>query len=88
MKINGAQENLPFISNIGSPLGDSLTSILFIVYLEQALREERKIRSSPSSENERSTEAVYATTYVLSGVKSISTKYKKYILEGCNLILQ
>ena len=41
--VNGATQKLPFISNVGTPQGDSLSPVLFIVYLEHALREVRSI---------------------------------------------
>ena len=37
----------PFISNVGSPQGDALSSILFTIYLECALRELRSATSRP-----------------------------------------
>ena len=38
-KVNGATEQKPFTSNIGTPQGDSLSPVLFIIYLEHTLRE-------------------------------------------------
>ena len=40
-KIKGAKENMSFLSNIGTPQGDSLSPVLFIIYLEHALKEIR-----------------------------------------------
>ena len=42
IKVNGATEQHPFLSNIGIPQGDGLSPVLFIIYLEAALREVRK----------------------------------------------
>ena len=41
--INGATETNIFISNVGTPQGDSLSPVLFVVYLEHALK---KIRTT------------------------------------------
>ena len=40
-RINGATKTNTFISNVGTPQGDSLSPVLFIVYLEHALKEVR-----------------------------------------------
>ncbi|KAK3797961.1 hypothetical protein RRG08_018765 [Elysia crispata] len=40
-RINGATKERPFVSNIGTPQGDSLSPILFSIYLENALKEGR-----------------------------------------------
>ena len=37
-RINGATKTNTFISNVGTPQGDSLSPVLFIVYLEHALK--------------------------------------------------
>ena len=42
IKVNGATEKHPFRSNIGIPQGDGLSPVLFIIYLEAALREARQ----------------------------------------------
>ena len=41
IKMRGASADKPFPSNIGTPQGDGLSPILFVVYLENALREVR-----------------------------------------------
>ena len=42
--MKGATEELPFLANVGTPQGDSLSPVLFIVYLEAALREIRDLQ--------------------------------------------
>ncbi|GFO44725.1 endonuclease-reverse transcriptase [Plakobranchus ocellatus] len=45
VKINGANDPMPFTTNIGTPQGDSLSPALFIVYLEHALRDIRPVQN-------------------------------------------
>ena len=61
-RINGATKEKPFESNIGSPQGDSLSPVLFSIYLENALKEVRTILPRPTSDFEKTlpTEIVYA----------------------------
>ena len=61
-RINGATKGKPFESNIGSPQGDSLSPVLFSIYLENALKEVRTILPRQTSDFEKtlSTEIVYA----------------------------
>ena len=61
-KINGATKEKPFESNIGSPQGDSLSPVLFSIYLENVLKEVRTILPRPTSDFEKTlpTEIVYA----------------------------
>ncbi len=42
VKIKGSTSAAPFQANIGTPQGDSLSPVLFVVYLEHALRELRQ----------------------------------------------
>merc|ERR1712115_197883 len=42
-KIKGATQQRNFTSNIGTPQGDSLSPVLFTIYLEEALKEVRKV---------------------------------------------
>ncbi|GFR61933.1 transcriptional adapter 2-alpha [Elysia marginata] len=46
-KIIGATEKKPFFSNIGTPQGDSLSPVLFTIYLEHALKEVRPVLPKP-----------------------------------------
>ncbi|GFR95619.1 retrovirus-related Pol polyprotein LINE-1 [Elysia marginata] len=48
-KINGSSKAMPFMSNVGTPQGDSLSPVLFIIYLENALREIRTTLPEPNS---------------------------------------
>ena len=48
---------MPFLANVGTPRGDSLSPVLFIVYLETALREIREINRI---EERLPTETAYA----------------------------
>ncbi|KAK3758783.1 hypothetical protein RRG08_054759 [Elysia crispata] len=46
-RINGPTKTNTFISNVGTPQGDSLSPVLFIVYLEHALKEVRTTLPRP-----------------------------------------
>ena len=48
-KINGSSKAMPFMSNVGTPQGDSLSPVLFTIYLENALREIRTTLPEPNS---------------------------------------
>ncbi|RUS68769.1 hypothetical protein EGW08_023468 [Elysia chlorotica] len=48
-RINNADINAPFTSNVGTPQGDGLSPVLFIIYLEHALKEVRKVIGEPKS---------------------------------------
>ena len=48
-KVNGATTQTPFLSNIGTPQGDSLSPVLFVVYLEHALKDVRKSLPTPQT---------------------------------------
>ena len=43
IQVKGATDQLPFQANVGTPQGDSLSPVLFIVYLEAALKEIREL---------------------------------------------
>ena len=61
-RINGATKTNTFISNVGTPQGDSLSPVLFIVYLEHALKEVRTTLTRPivKYEKEIPNEIAYA----------------------------
>ena len=48
-RINGSTKSKPFISNVGTPQGDSLSPVLFTIYLEHALRDVRNILPEPKN---------------------------------------
>ena len=50
--LSGANTEEPFLTNIGTPQGDSLSPVLFIIYLEQALKNVRSTLDSPSNTTE------------------------------------
>ena len=58
IRIGGTKEEKKFTCNIGTPQGDSLSPILFVVYLENALKEVRPIL--PESEKTLPNEIAYA----------------------------
>ena len=43
IKVSGATTEHPFLGNVGTPQGDSLSPVLFIIYLEEALKEVREL---------------------------------------------
>ena len=51
-RIYGATKQTQFESNIGTPQGDSLSPILFTIYLEHALKEVRKVIPKPTTQIE------------------------------------
>ncbi|GFR83905.1 very-long-chain enoyl-CoA reductase [Elysia marginata] len=48
-EINGSSKAIPFMSNVGTPQGDSLSPVIFTIYLENALREIRTTLPEPNS---------------------------------------
>lgn len=54
------QTSRSFITNIGAPQGDSLSPVLFTIYLESALREIRKECVRTSKDKMNPTEICYA----------------------------
>ena len=50
----------PFKTNIGAPQGDSLSPVLFVIYLELAMRQIRKACPRPQRDNKIPTEIIYA----------------------------
>ena len=61
-RLNGASTSRPFTSNVGTPQGDSLSPVLFTVYLEHTLKEVRPTlpRPTTSFEAEIPNEVAYA----------------------------
>ena len=61
-RINGATKTNTFISSVGTPQGDSLSPVLFIVYLEHALKQVRTTLPRPivKYEKEIPNEITYA----------------------------
>ncbi|XP_065071848.1 uncharacterized protein LOC135696396 [Rhopilema esculentum] len=51
VRINNA-ETEPFSSNMGSPQGDALSSVLFNIYFEESLRKERNFRHEINSKDD------------------------------------
>ena len=51
-RINKADIQAPFNSNIGTPQGDGLSPVLFTIYLEHALRKKRTIIGDPTTKLE------------------------------------
>ncbi|GFR81992.1 very-long-chain enoyl-CoA reductase [Elysia marginata] len=52
-KIIGATEKKPFFSNVGTTQGDSLSPVLFTIYLEHVLKEVRPVLPKPSTPLEK-----------------------------------
>ena len=50
----------PFKTNIGAPQGDSLSPVLFVIYLELAMRQIREACPRPQTDNKIPTEIIYA----------------------------
>ena len=48
-RINNADINTPFTSNVGTPQGDGLSPVLFTIYLEHAVKEVRTVIGEPKS---------------------------------------
>ena len=52
---------MPFLSSIGTPQGDRLSPVLFIVYLEAALKEVRDLSDKETSKKIKGSDPVKAT---------------------------
>ena len=78
VKISGANTEEHFLTNIGTPQGDSLSPVLFIIYLEQALKNVRSTLDSPSNTTEAHlpNEIVYAEDIDLIGNQPANVKKK------------
>ena len=80
VKISGANTEEPFLTNIGTPQGDSLSPVLFIIYLEQALKNVRSTLDSPSNTTEAHlpNEIVYADDIDFIGNQPANVKNRRY----------
>ncbi|GFR81412.1 very-long-chain enoyl-CoA reductase [Elysia marginata] len=76
VKISGANTEEPFLTNIGTPQGDSLSPVLFIIDLEQALKNVRSTLDSPSNTAEAHlpNEIVYADDIDFIGNQPVNVK--------------
>ena len=83
VKISGANTEEPFLTNIGTPQGDSLSPVLFIIYLEQALENVRSTLDSPSNTTEAHlpNEIAYADDIDFIGNKPVNVKKIEEILK-------
>ena len=85
VKISGANTEEPFLTNIGTPQGDSLSPVLFIIYLEQALKNVRSMLDSPSNTTEAHlpNEIVYADDIDFIGNQPVNVKKnRRYTLSS------
>ena len=87
IKVNGATEEMPFLSNIGTPQGDSLSPVLFILYLEAALKEVRDLPDH-HQEDHLPSEIAYADDVdFVSLIKHKDIKAVQEILKKYNLLV-
>ncbi|KAK3762174.1 hypothetical protein RRG08_040542 [Elysia crispata] len=88
-RINGATKERPFVSSIGTPQGDSLSPVLFSVYLENALKEVRTILPRPTNELEKTlpTEIAYADDVDFVGLNFVDTEKVQNTLHKYNLLV-
>ena len=88
-RINGATKEKPFESNIESPQGDSLSPVLFSIYLENALKEVRTILPRPTSDFEKTlpTEIVYADDVDFIGLEFADIAEVQKTLKKYNLLV-
>ncbi|KAK3764914.1 hypothetical protein RRG08_025435 [Elysia crispata] len=88
-RINGATKERPFVSNIGTPQGDSLSPVLFSVYLENALKEVRTILPRPTNKLEKTlpTEIAYADDVDFVGLNFVDTEEVQNTLHKYNLLV-
>ena len=85
IKVNGTTEERPFLANIGTPQGDSLSPVLFILYLEAALRE---IRNLDDKNPELPTEVAFADDVdFISMVKHKDVEEVQTVLAKYNLLV-
>ena len=86
-KIDGATKKRPFVSNVGTPQGDSLSPVLFTIYLENALKEVRPILPQHTAELEKTlpSEIAYADDVDFIGFDDINIENVQTILKKHNL---
>ena len=83
IRIGGTKEEKKFTSNIGTPQGDSFSPILFVVYLENALKEVRPIL--PESEKTLPNEIAYADDVDFIARERIDVAQIQRVLKRYNL---
>ena len=87
IRIGGLKEEKKFTSNIGTPQGDSLSPILFVVYLENALKEVRPLLPLPVTESEKTitNEIAYADDVDFIARERIDVTQIQRVLKRYNL---
>ena len=87
IRIGGTKEEKKFTSNIGTPQRDSLSPILFEVYLENALKEVRPLLPQPVTESEKTlpNEIAYADDVDFIARERIDVKQIQRVLKWYNL---
>ena len=72
IRINNADINTPFTSNVGTPQGDGRSPVLFTIYLKHALKEVRTVIGEPKSplEDKIPREIAYADDVDFVGLES------------------
>ncbi|GFR73210.1 hypothetical protein ElyMa_003862200 [Elysia marginata] len=83
VKVNGTNTTQLFTTNVGTPQGDSLSAVLFIIYLENALR---NARSNETPQQVLPNEIIYADDIDLVGtdptnIYDIETSLKNFRLK-------
>ncbi|GFR95010.1 very-long-chain enoyl-CoA reductase [Elysia marginata] len=86
-KIIGATDKKPFFSNVGTPQGDSLSPVLFTIYLEHALKEVRPVLPKPLTPFEKvlPREIAYAEDFDFVAFQDIDIEEVGKVLEKYNL---